>query len=531
MRSRNPLFQAIFFILTGSVLIGSLANYFNLSAQSDSENPPLSSFAYSPLAVFQSNLDQPEAVDLPSTTIPPTQTVTATPTATAVSPATATLTPSLTPQVVNRFYLSKLGDNRDGLSWESAWNELDQIDWSIIGPGDLIYLDGGADQMVYTSTLQIEQSGTEGAPITIMLSAEPGRDGKALFFGGRDSQLPHCDQTEYQFQESLHDWGIVTGGDPELPDTHHSWLIIDGRKWGGIGIRGYRQAGLRLERNSSHITVRNLEIFDNGIPYQADDGRWRPTGPGVQIGGHHHLLEHLLIYDNGHDALQSMNGNDNNLGHITLRRSWLYNSRPHPENGGLPFNVCAHTDGFQIYAGGTVSHITLESSIIGPGFMQGVLFGQSETGGNSAQVDHVILRDLLLVKATHNNIMGYPGIESKDWMIERVTAHCPTTAGYCLYLEGDGHVVTESIFLGADGPNGTVIGPIALYNGSDTEENCQYPYDIAWPSIGDIERPSFVSVSDGADKLFDLTQDYTVVGESCAGRGSTVTTPEQLWRE
>ena len=36
----NPIVQAIFFILTGSVLIGSLVNYFNLSAQSDSENPP-----------------------------------------------------------------------------------------------------------------------------------------------------------------------------------------------------------------------------------------------------------------------------------------------------------------------------------------------------------------------------------------------------------------------------------------------------------------------------------------------------------
>ena len=99
---------------------------------------------------------------------------------------------------------------------------------------------------------------------------------------------------------------------------------------------------------------------------------------------------------------------------------------------------------------------------------------------NSAQVDHVILRDLLLIKATHNNIMGYPGIKSQDWVLERVTAHCPTTAGYCLYLEGDGHVVKESIFLGADGPNGTVIGPVALYNAAAMEENCQYPFDIAW---------------------------------------------------
>ena len=62
-----------------------------------------------------------------------------------------------------------------------------------------------------------------------------GRDGQALLFGGRDTPLPVCDQADYRFQESLHDWGIVTGGDPELPETHHSWLVIDGRKWGGIG--------------------------------------------------------------------------------------------------------------------------------------------------------------------------------------------------------------------------------------------------------------------------------------------------------
>ena len=42
-----------------------------------------------------------------------------------------------------RYYVSKLGSNLDGESWASAWNELDQINWQMVQPGDAILIDGG----------------------------------------------------------------------------------------------------------------------------------------------------------------------------------------------------------------------------------------------------------------------------------------------------------------------------------------------------------------------------------------------------
>ena len=36
------------------------------------------------------------------------------------------------------FYVSKAGNNADGRGWASAWNELDQIRWDQLRPGDTV---------------------------------------------------------------------------------------------------------------------------------------------------------------------------------------------------------------------------------------------------------------------------------------------------------------------------------------------------------------------------------------------------------
>jgi len=84
------------------------------------------------------------------------------------------LTPksTVTPTSGNIYYVSKNGNNSDGLSWQTAWNELNQINWSHIQPGDTILLDGASTQMVYTTTLIIDKSITETAPIRIECATE-----------------------------------------------------------------------------------------------------------------------------------------------------------------------------------------------------------------------------------------------------------------------------------------------------------------------------------------------------------------------
>src|SRR5205807_1143531 len=47
------------------------------------------------------------------------------------------------------WYVSKNGNNADGLSWATAWNELNQINWSVVQPGETIQVDGGSQSMTY----------------------------------------------------------------------------------------------------------------------------------------------------------------------------------------------------------------------------------------------------------------------------------------------------------------------------------------------------------------------------------------------
>ena len=51
------------------------------------------------------------------------------------------------------YYISKNGNNGNGISWTTAWNELDQINWSIIQPGDIIEIDGGSTACDYPVTV------------------------------------------------------------------------------------------------------------------------------------------------------------------------------------------------------------------------------------------------------------------------------------------------------------------------------------------------------------------------------------------
>src|SRR5690242_11633404 len=82
-------------------------------------------------------------------------------------PSAQTPTPKATAASGATWYVSKRGDNSAGTSWASAWNELNQVDWTLVQPGDTVLLDGGASGMTYTTKLSIQKSGTAGAPITI----------------------------------------------------------------------------------------------------------------------------------------------------------------------------------------------------------------------------------------------------------------------------------------------------------------------------------------------------------------------------
>jgi len=78
------------------------------------------------------------------------------------------------------YYVSRDGGNGDAATWAAAWNELDQIDWDGILPGDVIHIDGGAGGMTYATPLQVGAAGTAEARLRIARSMEAGHDGAVI---------------------------------------------------------------------------------------------------------------------------------------------------------------------------------------------------------------------------------------------------------------------------------------------------------------------------------------------------------------
>jgi len=408
----------------------------------------------------------------------------------------------------NLFYVSKSGNNRGGESWASAWNELDQINWNRVLPGSLILIDGGRTEMVYSTTLRVKKSGTKERPITIQLAQETARNGKAVFNGGRGAVLPYCGQKSYtDNSNNAKKYGIIV--------DNQSWIVVDGTKWSGIEIQKYTRSGLLIDRGSSNITARNLEIFDNGEAKREGNG-WTSARPGIGLGGSDHTLDRLIVHDNGEDSIQSLWG-ENQLRNITITRSWLHNMRRHPSVNESS-NYCTHSDGVQIYDGGVISGLAIEESVIGPGFTNGVMMGQSLVGNNTwADVQEVTFRNVIFSKAVENGIYGYTKTNSQNWVLENVTLDCLNTKFHCLRIENSRHTVRNSIIYGSR---------VAFDDGLDNySNNCQW--NTQGFAIGHTANPMFRAAS-STDPF--AVADYTLPSNSpCHNRGARLTSVQHLF--
>jgi parallel beta-helix repeat protein len=124
-------------------------------------------------------------VTLPPAT--PTRTPTNAPTKTAIAAYTPTSSSS-SGTGSKAYYVSSAGNNIDGNSWATAWKGLAQINWSIVQPGDTIYISGGTASATYPGGIQISKSGTASGYITIDTGANSpspaGHNGTVIIEGG-----------------------------------------------------------------------------------------------------------------------------------------------------------------------------------------------------------------------------------------------------------------------------------------------------------------------------------------------------------
>ena len=418
------------------------------------------------------------------TTPPPPTLPTSTPTLTPI--------PTPTPYQSVTFYVSPTGKNTNGRSWNTAWNELDQIQWEEISPGDTIVIAGGE----YHTQLDVKKSGTPGLPITITTN------GEQVVLDGQRPVPPDCGQKDYPDVE----------GKNAIELEGQGYIVIDGRDWRGIVIRNHlRGIGMRL--GTYNIIVRNVEIYDNGW-FISSGSRTGPDGPGVNLGGSDILFERVIIHDNGQDAFQSGRG----VWNFKLRNSWLYNSREHSTMPGKVFNYCQHSDGIQIYGDGVQGPVVIEDSIIGPSFTQGIIIDENST------VNDVVIKNTLLIGSDNAGIIISDGGQSSNWTLQNVTIvqDAEDERSWNLKMNGTGHRIRDSIFWG--GPWG-----IGVFNWSEATRNFNWltpdEYNVAIE-----ENPMFV------DGDYSLIQgkgfadfDFTIQNPAIPpGIGSSITSVAEL---
>ncbi|MFK7802470.1 MAG: hypothetical protein AB8G95_12615 [Anaerolineae bacterium] len=516
----------------------------------------------------------PAPTSIPPTSLPPTPTATVgvpVPTATPIS------------NNGNAYFVSRNGSNGDGRSWASAWNELNQINWSVLQPGDTVFLDGGSNSMTYRTTLKPAKSGTNNDPILIQLSSENGRDGQAIFFGGNSVLLPECGQRSWNQSE----WNNA-GDNSILFEKGVSYVTVDGRKRQGIVIHGWKADGVKFvsdrinngrDDNTKNITLRYMEIYNNGNIRRQSDGSssnlYYPdhASSGIEISGVGHKFEFMEIHDNASDAIQSgytnpSGGVYNNMDDFTLTDSWLYNMRPHsgqdnspsgetctlsnqsgcdelgapnmardyqyypasPSNRTESFNWCTHSDGIQIFSSNDFNTLTVKRTIIGPNFMTGMILGDRNGTNTSAWINNLTLEDVVITRFMHNALgMKSPANNpGKNWNLKNVTiyGHYSNTNKGSLSMYSNTsspeHSVEDSIM---------VFGRTSFPDGNVTfRNNCDY--NLYSGSLNGAQvNPQFSNILNrdvfesniNVDFANVFTDNYTAGASQCSGSRMTST--------
>ena len=482
----------------------------------------------------------------------------------AVQTETTAFLPFITvPQARPPFYVSKSGNNNTGRSWAGAWNDFDQIDWSIIEPGDRIEVDGGAVSMTYTAGIRPKVSGTEEKPILIQLSSAAGRNGQVILFGGNQIPLPECGQKTWDESQYL------TSGIAGIHlENGISNIHIDGRKRGGIVIHGWHQHGVKFypdkidngrDDNPRNITLSYMEIYNNGGIERKNDGTTQDlyyplnSGAGIKLAGSGHEFRFLEVHDNAADAIQSAftspaDGVFNNMDNLTVTDSWFYNQRPHsgqdnspasqictprdrtgcdelgaphmandyhdypaePANRRESFNWCTHSDGIQIFSSNDFNTLRIDRTIIGPNFMNALILGDQNNENETAWVNNLTLRDVVLTRYMHNalGMNTPPESAGRNWVLSNVTmyGHFSNTKKDTLSIdsniEGTDHRIINSIMV-----HGRTEFPptnVALIN------NCEFGLYSGSVGGADID-PQFKHVMAGDIFEEDLSVDFATV--------------------
>lgn len=166
--------------------------------------------------------------------------------------------------VSSNYYVDKnASGNNSGTSWVDAWETFSAISWENIKPGDVIYISGDNDSLVYNEKLDILVSGTSGNPITITSGIDNGHSGKVIIDVNKNfANALEITGEEYIIVSNLH---LRNANDSVIKIKNSLDILIE-----NCSIHTTVRSGINISENEN-ITISGCNITtDQLINHQTD---------------------------------------------------------------------------------------------------------------------------------------------------------------------------------------------------------------------------------------------------------------------
>ena len=237
-------------------------------------------------------------------------------------------------------YKNASGSN-NGTSWANAWKSFSVINWSVINPGDFIYISGGTDSLVYNAPLAPECSGNSVNWITIIAgkyaTSHSGHSGRVIIDGNNHTQSAIAfgdgsgSDPSYIMIKGLETRNVYSGVYANFNNFHRGFKIDS------CMIYGFYGAGIKIEtgevgyQDMDSVFIENCRIVSpNYIGGESD---------GIQVKGASRVfINNNYIRIANQDPVQHVDAIQGYLGNgFVITNNILINDSVNSvEGGGIP---------------------------------------------------------------------------------------------------------------------------------------------------------------------------------------------------